>query len=271
MQAAEWIRRHGGIAHRRDLEAAGWGKDALAGLPAIGRCWVHTGGAPPALVRAAALRGRLACVSAAQHLDLQLLHEPDRLHLWVAPSGEHPASPDLRLHRSKPLLPVPRGTLIEPVQNMLAHIAGCLPEDEALVVWENALHRRLLTLDELRRTAWAGPRQRRLAAVASDRSDSLLETLLAHQLRAAGIPYRQQVPVLGRRVDFVVGGRDDRGIVVQTDGFDVHQAAQRRADIAHDGELVLRGRHVLRFDFAQVVEHRVVPVVLRAIAQGLDR
>ena len=42
--------------------------------------------------------------------------------------------------------------------------------------------------------------------------------------------------------------------MLQIDGYDFHRtAAQRRADIAHDRRLTLRGYTVLRFDYRQVL------------------
>lgn len=265
MDVLEWIRARGGIAHRRDLAAAGWQKHHLRDLTTVGRMWVVVGDPPPEFVRAAAERGALACVSAAAHLGLALLHQPALLHLQIGPGSEQLARPGIRLHRSRPLVPTARTALIESVPDMLSHVAGCLPELEALIVWESALNRGLLVKEELVRIAWPGPRQRRLVDTASSRSDSLLETMLAHQLRRAGIRFEQQVRLLGRPVDALIGER----LVVQVDGFEHHRAAQRRSDIAFDAELMLRGWHVIRADYAQVVEDRVVPVVQRALAQRL--
>lgn len=267
MEPTDWIRRHGGIAHRRELEAAGWASARLRGLERIGRGWVALADAPAPLREAARLRSRLACVSAAQQLGLELLHPPTHLHLHAPRQGTQRPEPGLRLHRARAIQPVGRYALVESLPDMLANVARCLPEVEALIVWESAVRLGLAGLEELRRTAWPGPRQRRLARLVSGRSDSLLETLLAHQLRAAGVSYRQQVRFHGRPVDFLVGDR----LVVQVDGYAHHQAAQRRSDIAFDAQFVLEGRHVLRFDYVQVTGDAVVPVVLRAIAQGLHR
>lgn len=265
MDPKDWIRRHGGIAHRRELEAAGWGAARLRELDRIGRGWVAIADAPELLVAAARRRGRLACVTAARHLGLELLHPPSHLHLVVPREGTQRPEPDLRLHRSRAIRPVGRYALVESLPDVLANVARCLPEVEALIVWESAVRLGLVHLDELRRLAWPGPRQRRLARLVSGRSDSLLETLLAHQLRAAAVPYRQQVRFHGRPVDFLIGER----LIIQVDGYAHHQAAQRRSDIAFDAQLVLEGRHVLRFDYVQVTEASAVPVVLRAISLGL--
>ncbi len=53
----------------------------------------------------------------------------------------------------------------------LSHVAACLPEVEALVVWESALNLRLLDSLALRRIDWPGQRQRHLADIADARSD----------------------------------------------------------------------------------------------------
>ena len=70
----------------------------------------------------------------------------------------------------------------------------------------------------------------------------------------------------GHDVDALIGER----LVVQIDGFQHHQAAQRRDDIRDDARLVLRGYTVLRFDWKQVLfDWPYVEATIRgAIAQG---
>jgi len=267
MNASDWIQQHGGIAHRRELRDAGLSAYHLRGLRTVGRQWVIAPGASSVLVMAAAAGGRIACLSAAAHLGLSMLHRPETLHVAVAPNSPQGASPGIRFHRSRPILPTRYSDLVESIPDMLSHVTQCLPEVEALIVWESALRRRLVDREFLRRVAWPGPRQRRLARIASDQSDSVLESVFGHQLREVGVRFRQQTRLLGRPVDFVIGEH----LVVQLDGLEYHQAAQRRSDIAFDAELKLRGKHVLRFDYAQVVGGHALAVVLRAMAQGLHR
>lgn len=171
--------------------------------------------------------------------------------------------PGVRLHRSAPIVPARGG--VESVPDMLAHVARCLPELEALVVWESALHHRLVSRRQLERIRWRGPVPRRLASIASDQSESVLETLALHRLRALGLPVRQQVLLRGHRVDLLI---DDR-LVVQVDGFQFHTAGQRRADIEHDALLELDGRRVLRFAYGDVVERwpHVEAMVIATLAQ----
>lgn len=177
-----------------------------------------------------------------------MLVEPPLQHLWVPAHAGGPVPERVRLHRSRPIAPPLGG--VESVADMLAHVAGCLPRLEALVVWESALHRRLVSLRQLARITWRGPLPREFARVASDRSESLLETLALHRLRAIGVPVRQQVPLRGHRVDLLL----DERVVVQVDGFQHHTAGQRRSDIEHDALLGLDGFRVLRFGYGDIVD-----------------
>jgi very-short-patch-repair endonuclease len=148
---------------------------------------------------------------------------------------------------------------------MLAHVADCLPRLEALIVWESAIHSGLASLAQLRGVVWTRDRPRRLALEASAQSDSLLETLMLHRLRALGLAVRQQVHLLGHRVDFVVGDR----LVVQVDGFQHHTGAQRQSDTEHDARLMLEGYRVLRFGYRDVVDRwaHVEDLILDSLTQ----
>ena len=147
------------------------------------------------------------------------------------------------------MVPPARGTLLESVPDMLAHVAHCLPHVEALVVWESAIRKGLVEPAELRRYRWLHPVAEGLRREAGDRSDSLLETIAADLLRHAGVPFQQQVPIQGHRVDLLVGAR----LVVEVDGFEFHDGAQRRRDLEQDARLQLAGYRVLRFAYADLV------------------
>lgn len=207
---------------------------------------------------------RIACVSAATRLGLSVLRTPTATHIWL-PEHNGAKLPDgFRAHRSAPLEPAPRGGRLESVPDLLAHVATCLPREEALIVWESALHRRLVTAWQLGRIRWRGPAVRAIAGAASPRSESLLETLVLHRLRGAGLDVEQQVRLLGHRVDFLVGAR----LVVQTDGYAHHSdAVQRGSDIEHDARLLLDGHPVIRLDFRDVVSDwdRAEARILRAV------
>ena len=217
--------------------------------------------------RTGRLRGaRLACVSAAEHRGLAVLRAPAELHVAAAPNAPLAAMPGLRIHRSRPLVPPGAHDTRESVPDMLAHAARCLPRLEALVVWESAIAHGLVSSNALQRVAWRGPAPRRLAREASAHSESLLETLVLHRLREAGIEPRQQVRLLGHRVDFLVG----TDLVIQADGFEFHTAARREEDIRHDARLLLEGYRVIRLSYHQIVFAwaETLDLIRTALAQG---
>lgn len=271
----------GGIVHRQAVLDAGIRPAALRAAIAAGevrrvrRYWVATEAAPAALVEAAEASARLACVSAARHRGWWIPPAiATRPHLHVPAHAQRPpiASRDDRgravIHWDTPLVPTGRRALVESVPDALAHIAGCLPHEDALVVWESAVRLERLDLDVLRRYRWRTPDARRLAADVLGLSDSGIETLFASRIRGIGVAVRQQVLLLGHRVDGLVGDR----LVTQLDGFAYHSsAADRGRDLAHDRELTARGYTVLRFTYAEVVHQwpRVEATILRAVAQGL--
>ena len=211
----------------------------------------------------------LACVSEAARRGLWV-PDHDDLHIAVRRSSSTPLVAGVRYHWAPGPMPASRWAWHDQPINVLAHVATCLPREDALLVWESALRTRLVDAEHLARTEWRGPRARELAGVAGVLSDSGLETLLVVRLRPYSLRIRQQVRIAGHAVDALIGER----LIVQVDGFRYHrEARERRRDIAHDARLVLLGYTVLRFDYAQVlfgwaeVEH----AILLAVAQGLHR
>src|SRR6476619_1377323 len=87
MNVAEWVGSSGGIRHVDDALRAGFTRYAIRASIAGGgirriRRWLAGPEAPPSLIRAAAVGGRLACVSAARHHGLWTLDD-SRVHLGV--------------------------------------------------------------------------------------------------------------------------------------------------------------------------------------------
>jgi len=111
--------------------------------------------------------------------------------------------------------------------------------------WESAIRQRLVTAGALRQLAWRSPMARTLAAEASSRSDSLLETIVTDSLRHLEMPFRQQVAILGHRVDILVGDR----LVVQLEGFTVLRFTYE--------DVTQRLAHVLDMIRRAMVLHRV--------------
>ncbi|WP_243223993.1 endonuclease domain-containing protein [Microbacterium proteolyticum] len=151
--------------------------------------------------------------------------------------------------------------------NVLGVVSACLPAEQALAVWDSALNKRLVTLDEMRRYPLSA-RARDLAEEATPLPDSGLETFLIVRLRWLRERLTPQAWILGHRVDLLIGEK----LVLQVDGGH-HVGAQREADIRHDTLLTLNGYHVIRVGYRQMVEDwpSVQLLIVRAIAQGLHR
>ena len=82
-----------------------------------------------------------------------------------------------------------------------------------------------------------------------------------------GVPFRRQVPVLGRCiVDFLALGQR---LVVEVDGPYHAQEARRRADARRDRRLEKAGYRVLRLPAAEVLDEpeRVRALVMAALAE----
>lgn len=273
MELGIWLNQHGGIAHSQQALRAGYTRYAIRQNVAGGVCtrirrdWLALPTAPMDLRAAAARGGRVACLSVARRLELW--HLPDGMnHVSMPRNRAIPASNTLRVHWSAGPVPVARFALVEPIENALVHIAECQPFENALVVWDSALNKRLVTQQSLARLPLRGTAARAVRDVASGLSDSGLETLPVARLALTGIRVGQQVMLEGHKVDGLIGDR----LVLQSDGFSFHSSAeQRRADIAHDRRLALLGYTVLRFDYRQILFDwpRIENEILRAMAQGL--
>ena len=271
----EWLNRAGGIAHTSSARVAGFTdhdmRTAIArdDIRRLRRSWLITPAAPLPGIRAVTAGGKLTCLSEAARLGLWVLNE-ETLHVSRTPTSSARLDPDVRYHWSPGPRPCARRAWHEPLINVLAHVAVCVPREEGLAVWSSALRLTSLTPEHLARVDWAGPAARFAAANATLLSDSGLETYVVERLRAFGLRLRQQVWIDGHPVDVLVSDR----LVIQIDGFEHHRTAKdRRRDIAHDARLTLLGYTVLRFDYSQVVFAwaEVENSILSAVAQGLHR
>ena len=272
---AGWLAARKGVAHTSEARAAGFADRLVAEAVAAGiasrarRSWLVAADCDPRLAAAAAVGGRATCVSAAAMRGLVVPRHTEP-HIAVAGNASRMDAGGIVLHWAHGPAPVGRTTVEDPMLNVLFHAARCLDRRDALALWESAIRKRHADSEILRRVAWRSTRAAELARVASDLSDSGLETRFFDGMRIAGIVVRRQAPVDGRRIDGLIGD----SLLVQLDGFAFHSAAaDRRRDIAADARLVLRGYTVLRFDFHQVFfgwDH-VLETIQMAIAQGLHR
>ena len=235
-------------------------------LVRIRRGWVAASSADRELVAVARAGGVVTCVSAARRLGLWVLSEHTTHVGAPAHAGRFPF-PDGHVHWRKPPLPRHPDSLVDPIENVLIIAATCQPYEEALVIWEAALRKGMVTVEGMRRLTLP-PAARVLLRDALPWADSGLESLVPPRLRWLRLPIRAQTWIAGHRVDFLIGDR----LVLQVDGG-THVGAQREMDVAHDAALALMGYHVIRVGYRQVIEgwHEVQDLIMRAVAQGLHR
>lgn len=269
----ELTRRAGGVVRSSRLTEAGvsWRTVAAAiecgDLIRVRRRWLALPDADPSLVAAARGGVIMTCVTAAVHHGLWVPSH-DEAHVAAAPhAGRVDVVAGTRVHRSRPLVPRHPDALVDGVVNTLIVVATCLAHEPALVIWESALNKGLVSLDELTGLPLPG-KARALAQIAQPLADSGLETFVLVRLRWLGLRLVPQAFLFGHRVDRLIGDR----LVLQIDGAH-HVGAQRDADIRHDAVLMVNGYHVIRVGYRQVVHDwpGVQSLITRAIARGLHR
>lgn len=228
------------------------------------RGWVALPNTDEELLFAARHHVVLSCVTQARRLGLWVKDSPEQMHVAAPYRGAKVRSTAFRVHWRAPLIPRTPFTLQDQIANVLHQVVYCLPREDALVIWESALNKRLTDSLLLSRMP-LGDKARLLLQSCTPFSDSGLETLVCSRLSWLRIPLRQQIHVEGHRVDVLIGKR----LVVQLDGAH-HTGKQRDLDMAHDAALMRRGYNVLRFSYVQVMHYweEVQGAILEAIAQG---
>lgn len=268
-----WLRQHHDVAHSSTVRAAGYGVQAVHAVLASGtvtrvrRSWLVGRDCSPERRDAARAGGRISCVTAARELGLWT-PESAHTHIAVAATASRIGDPDLTVHWGRGPTTVSSRSAEEPVLNMLFQTARCQEPEHAVLVWESAIRRGLVSSGQLERVEWHSERARRLADVSSSLSDSGLETRFVWIMREIGVVVQQQVWIDGHPVDGLIGER----LVVQSDGFAHHSSAKDRGrDIRADARLALLGYTVLRFDYRQLLfqSAEVQSTVRMAMAQGL--
>lgn len=261
MNAHQLLSDNLGIVTRRMLRDAGITDHRIrqglqAGqLTAVNRSIVALRGAHPELVRAVAMGGRLACVSAARLREIWVIDD-GCLHIAFRANASHFANdgqvPAARAHWDSSLLdPVGDLVALESERNMLAHLAKCQPLEFAVAAFDSTVRKGLISLDELE--LLASVRRGRFARVVSfvsAQADSGLESITRVRLSLAGIACREQVVIDGHAVDLLIGDR----LIIQLDGKQHLEApVQLARDRRQDRRLRLMGYTVLRYSYAEVV------------------
>src|SRR5690606_26041861 len=190
-----------GVAHTADLRAAGYSPHDVAAAVRAGilwrirRSWVATHDCDDDLRMAAAVSGRLTCVSAAKAHNLWVPPPYDKEqepHVAVPHARARIDATGVTLHWATGPETVSATALEDPLVNVLFHVARCLPRVDALAVWESALRKGKADASLLARTRWRSTRAAELATVASVLSDSGLETVFVDGMRTVGVALRQQ-------------------------------------------------------------------------------
>jgi len=260
----------GGIAPVRAVLDAGVSAGAVKRAKRHGRLirprngWVAVPGVDPALRAAAELGVVLTCVTRAERAGLWTFGAAE-YHVAADPRHALPRRTTAHVHWARPVVARRPGVLEDGIENTLVLVAECRPFEEALVVWESALHAGLVSLAVMRRLRLT-ERVRRVLEATAPFADSGVETVVVPRLRWMGLPLRRQIVIAGRPVDLLIGDR----LVLQIDGGH-HIGPQRDADNAHDATLRLMGYHVIRVSYRQVFDDwpAVQERIMLAVAQGL--
>jgi len=228
------------------------------------RGWVGLPGADPMLIAAAKRGVVLSCVTLAARKDLWVT-AASHPHVAAPPKSGHAKAARGVVHWSRPVFPRDPELLEDSIENALVLVARCQPYEDALATWESAMRAGMVDPDVLDR-APLPPAARRLMIDARPFADAGTETIFRTRMAWLNLPITPQVWIIGHRVDLLIGER----LVVQIDGGH-HVGSQRTRDIAHDAELMLRGYHVIRIGYDQLMNQwaSVQSRILVAIAQRL--
>lgn len=264
------LRDLGGVAHIQDLLKAGLTRHEVARFhrtgellrPRIG--WYVATWQPQDVVRAVRVGGVLDCVSAAKSYGC-IVPDDNRVHVALPgnaarlrSSGDGykniAAETDSAVvrHWTTHLASERFRTRLVPA---LDHVLGCLPGEWAVGVVDSA---RRVSKDEppiLSHVAYgeltgsASAEKRRLLRLTSERSESILESVVRVRLVQAGYAVEEQVPMGSYRADLLVGGR----VVVECDGFAFHGERETfERDRRRDAVFAAAGYQVLRLSYRRV-------------------
>lgn len=235
----------------------------------IGRGWLATADAAPAVVAARQLGATVSCISAAPFYGLAHISLPEQPHVAVPRDrGRRSVESGARVHR-EPLWTPPDEWPVAPAAEVAARALRCLPATEAIVLVDSALNKGLVTVAELegRLRGRGGPAAREALARTQRRSRSPTETLARLALEDADLAVEAGVVISGvGEVDLVVEGR----VVVECDGFAYHSGRREyREDRRRDRALAAMGYVTLRFTWEDVMSgpQVVIDAVLAVLAR----
>lgn len=202
----------------------------------------------PDLLAAVAVGGSLTCVSALRLIGV-FVQRSSGLHVHVAENAARlrrtPGNTNVRVHWRAPVETWSRGRACSSLLDALAHAMQCQQPRAAVATLDSALHRGLISRDDLDRLLHALPRRYRvLGRLVDARAESGPETLMRLLLRGVARDVQVQVLIAGvGRVDLLVNG----WLVIECDS-DAHHSGMNahRVDRARDLALAARGYTSLR-------------------------
>lgn len=169
MRLEDWLHERDGAAHTAEIYAAGFSRHAVASAVDSGRMlrlrrsWIASRSCDRAILAAVGVSGRLTCVTAARRLALWTPAHAE-FHVAVAPTAARFDSAGLRVHWSSGPAPIGPHAVLDPLINVLHHVARCQEPGTALAVWESALNKRLIAPEVLARVEWRSARASRITA-----------------------------------------------------------------------------------------------------------
>ena len=252
-----------------DLIDRGYSAHAIATARAAGivsrpaRGWVGLPDADPELVLAAQRGMAVTCVSLARRRGLWV-RRPGGLHLATRSTKQHAPRGVHRVHWGAAIVRREPFAIIDSIENALNYVATCQPPEEALAIWESALHSGAVSLAALARLPFRGA-ARRLLERCSSHSGSGVETYVLQRLRRLRLHVVPQAIIRGRPVDFLI----ERCVILEVDGA-THTGIQRDRDNRNDALEALDGYFGIRVSYRQVFDDwpEVQRIVMTAVAQA---
>ncbi|MGO1539397.1 MAG: endonuclease domain-containing protein [Leucobacter sp.] len=269
MSVVAHLRSLDGVGLSTALFARGYSRHTIAKAVERGQVirprkgWVALREADPELIAAARRGVLLSCITQARRLGLWVLEEQEP-HLAARSPNAHLKPGNGIVHWTTPVKPRAPEALVDSIENVIALVAQCRPQEEAKATIESALNKRLIDMQQLEALPYSAAIRDVLATV-TPFSDSGLETYVKERLRWFRMPVKAQAWLYGHRVDFLIGKR----LVLQIDGGH-HIGPQRNSDNRHDAELMLRGYRVIRVSYRDVIHAwpETQDLIMSAIAQG---
>jgi very-short-patch-repair endonuclease len=280
------LARGGGVATLAQLARAGHSEYSRASAIRRGEIvrvrngWFASPDAPPQVVRAVRVGGRLSCISALAHHGLWTMPD-DLLHVSVPANSSRLRTPDDRQKsldpRAVPSIAIhwrrypsgaPSTSSVDSIGEAVAHLISCRDLDTAIVTIDSALNKQLLSSARLGEILkWMPAKYAHIANLVDPKSQSGLETLARLRLRRRGIRVRTQVEVSGvGHVDTLIGDR----LILELDSRAHHLGKNYELDRARDLVAIDHGYLPLRVTYQRVLHQwqSVEEVVLRIVRRG---